>query len=276
MQQHSQERRPPAQRLERRAPREADLRGAGAALGPQQVQLGGEHAGEEAGVPRAGRADGEVQDHADRHQDPGTVRDLVQAEEPDEEEHGPSELDGDGPGVRVVPGEQQARAEEVEEGRRLFAPPHELGEDVGLVLWPWRGDAENVPRAGEEQGAPDDGKEETQGSADHGGVDGLYEVFSPSLVKQRDRLFGDHVARNNEEDHDGEMTAREECPDDGQSCRCFVILRDPKQLMAIAQLNVLWRLSDNGFQKGQFSAYCWISECHMVTLEVSGCEQRLA
>lgn len=72
-----------------RVPWEFDL-GGDATLRGKKVQLCGEHAGKEAGIPRTRRADGEMQDHAHRHQDSGTIRQLVQSKEPGEEEHGAS------------------------------------------------------------------------------------------------------------------------------------------------------------------------------------------
>lgn len=124
-----------------------------------------------------------MQDHPDRHEDPGPVGELVQTKQPDKEKHGPSQLDGNGPRVRIIPGKQEPRTEEVKELRRLLAPSHEFGKDVGLVLGPWGGDAENVPRTGKEEGAPGDGEEEPQRSTDHGGVDGLDEVVAATLVE---------------------------------------------------------------------------------------------
>lgn len=133
----------------------------------------------------------------------------------------------------VVPREQDARAEEIEELGRLLGPPHELGNDIGLVLWPWCSNAENVPRACEEERAPDDGEEEPQWSADHGGIDRLDEIISATFVEERDGLFGDHVARDHKEYHDSVMTTREENPENWQSRGGAIRLCYSEQWMAV-------------------------------------------
>lgn len=214
---------PPLQRLEERVPRQGDLpRGAAAAALAQQVHLGREHAGEEARVPRARRADGEMQHHTKRHQDPPPVRHAVQHEQKHKQKHGPAQLDGDGPRVRVVPGEEQAGAEEVQERARLLRPVQQLGEEVGLLRGERRRDAEDVPRDGKGQRRADHGQEQAQRPPDHGRVDRLDKVVAAALVEQRDGLARDHVARDDEEDHDGDVPAREEDADEGHRCRAVV------------------------------------------------------
>lgn len=228
------------QLLEPRIPRQSNLGRATTTttttilLRGKQVQLGGEHPGKEAGIPRARRADGEVQDHPHRHEDPGPVGQLVQAKQPDKQKHGPAQLDGDGPRVRVIPRKQKPRAEKIQKLRCLFAPADEFGKDVGLVLGPRGGDAENVPGAGKEEGAPGDGEEEPQGAADHGRVDGLDEVVAAALVEEGDWFFGDYVAGDDEEDHDGKVATGEEEADKGKRRWCFVELCDAEQWVVVA------------------------------------------
>ncbi|KAK7996815.1 hypothetical protein PG989_004855 [Apiospora arundinis] len=174
-------------------------------IGVKSVKLCHQHAGEEGGIPSPHGTDSEVDSHGGcgyhaaarrwgnmggaaccwiigRRRGGGREARVSPKEQPYENRIRPPYLYGDGPRVDVVIGEEHPVAEKVAKLRQVTRPIPQLHGQVGLLLRPGRCETEHMPRRREEEGAPDDGQEEAQGSPDHGGMQGIDEGCRSILI----------------------------------------------------------------------------------------------
>lgn len=185
----------------------------------RSIVLGGfgeQHARHEQGdIPPA--VEEAVQEDAAFDEDADRSAAAREPQDYQEEHHGATELDGDGPEVRIIPAfEVDIPGPDVQKRVTQEAEIHgRIVHEAGLIALLGQGEhAGPLTEVGEE-GGHDAGQEEAHGTAEGQRCEGLHQVSMRLLADEDDAALGEDVARDDEEDgnHRG---AAEEDADEGQ------------------------------------------------------------